>query len=70
MDKAKIIFEFPDDNAAGAFIAWFMDGGGEYSFLEGEEMSAEDDERPPIKGFKLGPWNDEGTERVVTARTE
>lgn len=51
---SKVIFEFPNEDSAECFLAWFSDGGGEYSFLEGE--SAENIEenggdRKPIVRF-------------------
>lgn len=48
---SKVIFEFPDDNSADSFLAWFTDCGGEYDFLKGEDIAAGDDDRPPIIKF-------------------
>lgn len=42
----KVIFNFPDDESAGSFFAWFRVGGGEDDFHEFEARDAE--EREPI----------------------
>lgn len=40
---SRVIIEFPDEDAASRFLAWFSDGGGEYQFFESEEIHAPDD---------------------------
>lgn len=47
----RIIFQFPNEDAAESFLAWFSDGGGEYQFLDGDRYSFEDSDRKPIVRF-------------------
>lgn len=48
---STLTIDFKDEATALAFSAWFLDGGGEYSFLETEPEHAEDDGRDPVRGF-------------------
>lgn len=47
----RVIFEFANEDAAEDFLAWFSDGGGESSFMDGDPYAAEESERPCIIRF-------------------
>jgi hypothetical protein len=47
----KVMFEFPNKASRDSFLAWFSDGGGESQFLDGEALSAHEDDRKPIIEF-------------------
>lgn len=47
----RVVFEFPDEVTAKAFLGWFCDGGGEEIFFESEEHRAERDKRKAVRRF-------------------
>lgn len=71
----RVIFEFPDEKAAEAFLAWFSDGNGEQDFFQSEEYHAEEEGRKKInhfdfaKAFPAWGYNPkvDGPDRVVKA---
>lgn len=77
----RIVFEFPNEDAADCFLAWFSDCGGEQSFMQGEDLDtleSNGSDRKPIIRFDFArafeSWGYDpakhGEDKVVVALEE